>query len=485
MNRTYYNGDLRIENVGETVELLGWVSKRRNFGSIVFIDLRDRSGIIQLVVNADEYPEIEKVRSEYVLSVKGLVTERQDKNPKLPTGDVEIEVMSFNIINKAAQTPMIIADETDALEDTRLKYRYLDLRRPVMQKNMMTRAKITSNMRRTLEDMGFIDIETPMLTKSTPEGAREYLVPSRVHPGEFYALAQSPQIFKQLLMIGGLERYYQIARCFRDEDLRADRQLDFTQVDIEASFLSQDQFMDIVETVASNVMVDVLDEAKPEFPRIDFVDALNNYGSDKPDLRFELLLQDFNETFKNSEFKVFSNTLETKGSLKGLILKGNHADTITRKVQDKYTELVKKNGLMGLVVLKYQEDTLTGSAAKFITDEELVHLKENFNLEEGDVIFIGSGKWEPTCMAIGALRLQLGKDFDLIDKEAFKYAWVVNFPMFEMDEEDNLVARHHPFTSPKEEHIELLDTEPLNVVANAYDLVLNGYEIGSNSLQFN
>lgn len=483
MNRTYYNGDLRIENVGETVELLGWVSKRRNFGSIVFIDLRDRSGIIQLVVNADEYPEIEKVRSEYVLSVKGLVTERQDKNPKLPTGDVEIEVMSFNIINKAAQTPMIIADETDALEDTRLKYRYLDLRRPVMQKNMMTRAKITSNMRRTLEDMGFIDIETPMLTKSTPEGAREYLVPSRVHPGEFYALAQSPQIFKQLLMIGGLERYYQIARCFRDEDLRADRQLDFTQVDIEASFLSQDQFMDIVETVASNVMVDVLDEAKPEFPRIDFVDALNNYGSDKPDLRFELLLQDFNETFKNSEFKVFSNTLETKGSLKGLILKGNHADTITRKVQDKYTELVKKNGLMGLVVLKYQEDTLTGSAAKFITDEELVHLKENFNLEKGDVIFIGSGKWEPTCMAIGALRLQLGKDFDLIDKEAFKYAWVVNFPMFEMDEEDNLVARHHPFTSPKEEHIELLDTEPLSVVANAYDLVLNGYEIAGGSMR--
>ncbi len=483
MNRTYYNGDLRIENVGETVELLGWVSKRRNFRSIVFIDLRDRSGIIQLVVNADEYPEIEKVRSEYVLSVKGLVTERQDKNPKLPTGDVEIEVMSFNIINKAAQTPMIIADETDALEDTRLKYRYLDLRRPVMQKNMMTRAKITSNMRRTLEDMGFIDIETPMLTKSTPEGAREYLVPSRVHPGEFYALAQSPQIFKQLLMIGGLERYYQIARCFRDEDLRADRQLDFTQVDIEASFLSQDQFMDIVETVASNVMVDVLDEAKPEFPRIDFVDALNNYGSDKPDLRFELLLQDFNETFKNSEFKVFSNTLETKGSLKGLILKGNHADTITRKVQDKYTELVKKNGLMGLVVLKYQEDTLTGSAAKFITDEELVHLKENFNLEEGDVIFIGSGKWEPTCMAIGALRLQLGKDFDLIDKEAFKYAWVVNFPMFEMDEEDNLVARHHPFTSPKEEHIELLDTEPLSVVANAYDLVLNGYEIAGGSMR--
>src|SRR5690554_1712418 len=348
MKRTHVNGSLRIEHENETVSLVGWVAKRRNFGSIVFIDLRDRSGIVQLVINQDKFPEIEKVRNEYILGVTGVVIERQDKNPKLKTGDIEIDVKSFEIINTAKQTPMIIADETDALEDTRLKYRYLDLRRPIMQERLMTRAKITSNMRNTLDGLGFIDIETPMLTKSTPEGAREYLVPSRVHPGEFYALAQSPQIFKQLLMIGGLERYYQIARCFRDEDLRADRQLDFTQVDIEASFLSQDQFMDIVETVASNVMVDVLDEAKPEFPRIDFVDALNNYGSDKPDLRFELLLQDFNETFKNSEFKVFSNTLETKGSLKGLILRNNHSEAFTRRVIDQYTDLVKKNGLMGL-----------------------------------------------------------------------------------------------------------------------------------------
>lgn len=483
MNRTHYNGTLRESHIDKTVELLGWVSKRRNFGSIVFIDLRDRTGIVQLVVNSEELPEIEKVRSEYVLSVKGLVRERQDKNPKLPTGDIEIEVSEFKVINKAAQTPMIIADETDALEDTRLKYRYLDLRRPVMQKNLMTRAKITSNMRRSLENMGFIDIETPMLTKSTPEGAREYLVPSRVHPGDFYALAQSPQIFKQLLMIGGFERYYQIARCFRDEDLRADRQLDFTQVDIEASFLSQDEFMEIIETVASNVMVDVLGEEKPEFPRIDFEDALNIYGSDKPDLRFELHLKDFNETFKDSEFRVFSNTLEEGGSLKGLILKGNHADEITRRVQDQYTELVKKNGLMGLVVLKYQDGTLGGSAAKFISNEELESMKSNFNLEEGDVIFIGSGKWEKTSMAIGALRLQLAKDFDLIEKDAFKYAWVVNFPMFEKDEEGKLVARHHPFTSPKEEDIALLDSDPLSVVANAYDLVLNGYEIAGGSMR--
>lgn len=483
MNRTYYNGDVREKHINETVELLGWVSKRRNFGSIVFIDLRDRTGIVQLVVNAEELPEIEKVRSEYVLSVKGIVRERQDKNPKLKTGDIEIEVSSFSVINKAAQTPMIIADETDALEDTRLKYRYLDLRRPVMQENLMTRAKITSNMRRTLEDLGFIDIETPMLTKSTPEGAREYLVPSRVHPGEFYALAQSPQIFKQLLMIGGLERYYQIARCFRDEDLRADRQLDFTQVDIEASFLSQDQFMEIVETVASNVMVDVLHEKRPEFPRINFNDALNLYGSDKPDLRFELLLQDFNEIFIDSEFKVFQNTLETGGVLKGLILSGNHAETFTRKVQDKYTDLVKKNGLMGLVILKVQDDVLTGSAAKFISENESKALFEKYKLVDGDMIFIGSGAWEKTATAIGALRLQLAKDFDLIDEKSFKYAWVVNFPMFEMDEENQLVARHHPFTSPKEEDIPLLDTAPLEVTANAYDLVLNGYEIAGGSMR--
>ena len=435
MNRTHHNGELRITHENETVELLGWVSKRRNFGSIVFIDLRDRTGIVQLVINQEQFPEVEKVRSEYILNVKGTVIERQDKNPKLRTGDIEIDVTEFEIINAAKQTPMIIADETDALEDTRMKYRYLDLRRPIMQNRLMTRAKITSNMRNTLESMGFIDIETPMLTKSTPEGAREYLVPSRVHPGEFYALAQSPQIFKQLLMIGGLERYYQIARCFRDEDLRADRQLDFTQVDIEASFLTQDQFMGIVETVATNVMVDVLGEAKPEFPRIKFVDAMNIYGSDKPDLRFEMHLNDFNETFKNSEFQVFSNTIAANGSLKGLILRGNHSEKFTRKVMDKYTDLVKKHGLNGLVVLKYENDVFSGSAAKFISEDEKHTIVNEHKLVHGDVLFIGSGAWEVCANAIGSLRLQLAKDFDLIAENAFKYAWVVDLPMFEADEE--------------------------------------------------
>lgn len=481
MKRSHHNGELRIEHVGQTVELVGWVAKRRNFGSINFIDLRDRSGIVQLVVNHDEYPIVESLKSEYVISVKGLVRERQDKNPKLATGDIEIDLHEVTIINEAAQTPLIIADETDALEETRLKYRYLDLRRPVMQNRLITRAKIVKEMRHTLEEQGFIDVETPMLTKSTPEGAREYLVPSRVHVGEFYALAQSPQIFKQLLMIAGMERYYQVARCFRDEDLRADRQLDFTQVDIEASFLSEEEFQDIIEGVVNNVMVNVLGHEKPAIPKIKFMDAMNKYGSDKPDLRFELFLESFEDIFAKSEFKVFSDSLAQGDSLKGLILKGQ-AGTVTRKVTDKYTDLVKKYGLKGLVVLKVEEEGLSGSAAKFISEEEFAAMKAKFNLTVGDVVFIGSGEWETCCTAIGALRSALGKDYELIDETQFAYCWVVDFPMFAM-EEGVLVARHHPFTAPKESDIPLLDTDPLSVIAQAYDLVLNGFEVAGGSMR--
>ena len=481
MKRSHHNGELRIEHVGQTVELVGWVAKRRNFGSINFIDLRDRSGIVQLVVNHDEYPIVESLKSEYVISVKGLVRERQDKNPKLATGDVEIDLHEVTIINEAAQTPLIIADETDALEETRLKYRYLDLRRPVMQNRLITRAQIVKEMRHTLEEQGFIDVETPMLTKSTPEGAREYLVPSRVHVGEFYALAQSPQIFKQLLMIAGMERYYQVARCFRDEDLRADRQLDFTQVDIEASFLSEEEFQDIIEGVVNNVMVNVLGHEKPAIPKIKFMDAMNKYGSDKPDLRFELFLESFEDIFAKSEFKVFSDSLAQGDSLKGLILKGQ-AGTVTRKVTDKYTDLVKKYGLKGLVVLKVEEEGLSGSAAKFISEEEFAAMKAKFNLTVGDVVFIGSGEWETCCTAIGALRSALGKDYELIDETQFAYCWVVDFPMFAM-EEGVLVARHHPFTAPKESDIPLLDTDPLSVIAQAYDLVLNGFEVAGGSMR--
>ncbi|CAM4321593.1 aspartate--tRNA ligase [Erysipelothrix inopinata] len=481
MNRTHHNGILRMEHVGQEVELVGWVAKRRNFGSINFIDLRDRSGIVQLVVNHDEYPIVQELKNEYVVSVKGLVRERQDKNAKLATGDIEVDVKEVTIINKAAQTPMIIADETDALEDTRLKYRYLDLRRPVMQERLIKRAAIVSEMRKTLDNMGFIDVETPMLTKSTPEGAREYLVPSRVHEGEFYALAQSPQIFKQLLMIGGMERYYQVARCFRDEDLRADRQLDFTQVDIEASFLDQNQFMDIIETIVDDVMINVMHEEKHEIPKIKFVDALNYYGSDKPDLRFEMKLIDFAPIFAQSEFKVFSDTLENGGVLKGLVLKG-HAETLTRKVTDKYTDLVKKYGLKGLVALKYEEAGFSGSAAKFISEAEQAQMVETLGLEFGDAIFIGSGEWELTCTAIGALRLQLAKDYNLIPENKFAYCWVVDFPMFEM-EDGVIIARHHPFTAPVQEHVAFLDERPLDVIAQAYDLVLNGFEVAGGSMR--
>lgn len=481
MNRTHHNGTLRMEHVGQEVELVGWVAKRRNFGSINFIDLRDRSGLVQLVVNHDDYPVVQELKNEYVVSVKGTVRERQDKNPKMLTGDVEIDVTEVVIINKAAQTPMIIADETDALEDTRLKYRYLDLRRPVMQKRLMTRAKIVREMRDTLEDMGFIDIETPMLTKSTPEGAREYLVPSRVHEGEFYALAQSPQIFKQMLMIGGLERYYQVARCFRDEDLRADRQLDFTQVDIEASFLSQGQFMSLIEDLVNNVMVNVLELDKPSIPHISFVDAMNVYGSDKPDMRFEFFLQDFGRVFRQSEFKVFSDTLSNGGVLKGLVLK-NQAENFTRKVIDKYTDLVKTYGLKGLVVLKVEENGFNGSAAKFISQVEYEAMVKEYELEVNDVVFIGSGEWEETSTAIGALRLGIANDFDMVPSDSFAYCWVTDFPMFE-EGEDGIVARHHPFTAPKAEHIHLLDTDPLAVTAQAYDLVLNGFEVAGGSMR--
>lgn len=481
MERTHHNGMLRIDHVGEHVELVGWVAKRRNFGSINFIDLRDRSGLVQLVVNHDEYPIVQELKNEFVISVSGTVRERQDKNPKMDTGDIEIEVTEVKIINNAAQTPMIIADETDALEETRLKYRYLDLRRPVMQKKLITRARIVTEMRRTLDEMGFIDVETPMLTKSTPEGAREYLVPSRVHEGEFYALAQSPQIFKQLLMIGGLERYYQVARCFRDEDLRADRQLDFTQVDIEASFLDQQQFISLVEEVVDNVMVNVLSLEKPRIPQIRFEDALNVYGSDKPDMRFEMYLQDFNRIFMLSEFKVFSDTLKEGGVLKGLVLKGQ-AESMTRKVMDKYTDLVKKNGLKGLVVLKVEEGGFAGGAAKFIDEQERLQMIQEYDLEVGDVVFIGSGMWENTCTAVGALRLQLAKDYNLIPENTFAYCWVVDFPMFEMDE-DVIIARHHPFTAPREEDEALLNTDPLKVIAQAYDLVLNGFEIAGGSMR--
>lgn len=483
MNRTHHNGDLRLENVNEHVELVGWVAKKRNFGQLVFIDLRDRSGICQLVFDESMSEALKDVRNEYVLSVSGTVLQRKDANPDLKTGEIEVKVEKFEIINKAKTTPLIIADETDALEDTRLQYRYLDLRRPVMQNKLIMRHKITRSMREYLDNNDFIEIETPMLGKSTPEGARDYLVPSRVHPGSFYALPQSPQLYKQLLMIAGFERYYQFARCFRDEDLRADRQTDFTQVDIETSFLSEVE----IQTMMEEMMVKLMKEVKgidiqAPFLRLSYEEAMNRYGSDKPDNRFGYELQDITEIFKNSEFKVFKDCIDNGGVIKTIVI--DNFSSITRKEIDKYTELAKKNGAKGLVVLKAQDNELTGSARKFLSEDEVKTLYDTLSLKDKDVLFIVSDQWTKTCNVLGALRNEIGYKLGLKKKDEFSFLWVTDFPMFEWSEEQQrYVACHHPFTQPKEEDIPLLDTDIAKVKANAYDIILNGYELGGGSLR--
>ncbi|WP_300937459.1 aspartate--tRNA ligase [Faecalibaculum rodentium] len=477
MMRNIENGTLRPEHIGQDVELVGWVSKKRNFGQLCFIDLRDRTGICQLVFDEDKKDSVKDVRNEYILHVKGKVRERASKNPDLPTGDVEVEVTDFDIVNSAATTPLIIADQTDALEDTRMQYRYLDLRRPLMQKRLMERAAIVRSMREYLDGHGFIEVETPMLGKSTPEGARDYLVPSRVHPGSFYALPQSPQLYKQLLMIAGLERYYQFARCFRDEDLRADRQTDFTQVDLETSFLDEQEIMSMMEEMLVKLMKDVkgMDLPRP-FRQISWTDAMNTYGSDKPDDRFGMELQDLKTLFKDTEFAVFKDA----EAIKGIQVSG--LEHLSNKDIKKYTEFVKKNGGSGLVVLKVQDGQLHGSAAKFLSDAEKAALLEG--MQEGDAWFIVSGPWLKTVNALGALRNEIASIMGLKKKDEFSFLWVVDFPMFEWSEEENRwTACHHPFTQPKAEDIPLLTTDPGAVKANAYDIVLNGYELGGGSLR--
>lgn len=483
MKRTHNNGDLRLSNVNEHVDLIGWVSKKRNFGQLVFIDLRDRSGICQLVFDETMKESLKEVRNEYLLNVSGTVMKRQASNTDLKTGEIEVKVESFEIINSAKTTPIIIADDTDALEDTRLQYRYLDLRRPIMQQKLIMRHQITRSMRDYLDNHGFIEIETPMLGKSTPEGARDYLVPSRVHPGSFYALPQSPQLYKQLLMISGFERYYQFARCFRDEDLRADRQTDFTQVDIETSFLTQDEIIDFTEEMLVKLMKDVKNiEVKRPFLRLTYKEAMNRFGSDKPDNRFGMELQELTDVFKNSSFQVFKNCIESNGSIKGIVV--NDFAHISRKEIDKWTNLAKKNGAKGLVTLKAQNHTLTGSASKFLSEDEIQALYDTCKLKENDVLFIVSDTWNKTCNALGALRNGIASELGLKKKNEFSYLWVVDFPMFDWSEEEQRwVACHHPFTQPKEEDIPLLDTDQGSVRSNAYDIILNGYELGGGSLR--
>ena len=483
MYRTHNNGELRLKDVNSEVTLCGWVAKRRNFGALVFIDLRDRYGFTQLVFNEDIATQISDVRNEYVLQVKGTVVERKDKNPKLETGEIEVVVREVKIVNTAITTPMIIADETDALEDTRLKYRYLDLRRPVLQKNLILRNRITLLVRNYLAKYGFTEVETPILCRSTPEGARDYLVPSRISKGQFYALPQSPQLYKQLLMVGGMDRYFQIARCFRDEDLRADRQPEFSQIDIEMSFVDEEDIWSMTEGLMKEIFKDIKGIELPEFKRIPYDTCMEKYGSDKPDLRFDMPLYNVSEVFSNTEFKVFENCLNEGGIIQAMNVK-NGADKFSRKQLDKLQDYVKVYGAKALANLKLTAEGFAGSVTKVLSDAEKEALRTMLNIEENDIVFFVADKKKVAQSSLGALRVKLGHDLDLINKDAYEFLWVTDFPMFEYDENENrYVAAHHPFTSPNLEDVDKLLSDPAHCYSRAYDLVLNGYELLSGSIR--
>ncbi len=489
MKRTHNNGQLRLADVGQSVQLKGWVAKSRNLGGLIFIDLRDRYGMTQLVANpenvsAEVLETAARARNEFVIEVTGTVAERQSKNPNMATGDVEVLIEAINILAEAEMTPLIIADETDALEDTRLKYRYLDLRRPMMQQNMILRHNILKSIRSYLDGSDFIEVETPYLNKSTPEGARDYLVPSRVHEGQFYALPQSPQIFKQLLMVSGFERYYQIARCFRDEDLRADRQPEFTQIDIETAFLSQEEIMNMIEEMLVKMMSDVkgLDIPRP-FPRLSYEEAMGRFGSDKPDTRFDMELVALNDVVANCGFSVFANTVEAGNEVKALCVKGA-ADAYSRKDIDKLTDFVKKYKAKGLAWMKLTAEGFNGPIVKFFQEEELTAIASACGAEVGDLLVFVADSKAVVADSLGALRCHLGKELGLIDESKFNFLWVIDWPLFEHDEEaGRYFAAHHPFTMPAVEDVATFDTNPSAAKAQAYDIVLNGFELGGGSLR--
>ncbi|UOE54527.1 aspartate--tRNA ligase [Bacillus sp. CMF12] len=488
--RTYFCGEVTEKAIGEKVSLKGWVQKRRDLGGLIFVDLRDRTGIVQVVFNPEVSPEAlataEKIRNEFVLDIEGEVIAREEGtiNENLKTGRIEIKAEKVTIINEAKTPPFVIDDKTDVSEDVRLKYRYLDLRRPVMFDTFKMRHQVTKAMRDFLDGEGFLDIETPILTKSTPEGARDYLVPSRVHPGEFYALPQSPQIFKQLLMVGGFERYYQIARCFRDEDLRADRQPEFTQVDIEMSFMSQEEIIGLMENMMKKVLKEVKDlDVQLPIPRMTYQEAMDRFGSDKPDTRFEMELTDLSEIVKDSSFKVFAGAVASGGQVKAINVK-NGAGKYSRKDIDALTEFAAVYGAKGLAWLKAEEDGLKGPIAKFVTEDEQKAFYAALSVESGDLLLFVADKKNVVADALGALRLKLGKELDLIDQSKFNFLWVTDWPLLEYDEEEGrYYAAHHPFTMPAREDLNLLDKDPAQVRAQAYDLVLNGYELGGGSLR--
>ncbi|MCJ8006934.1 aspartate--tRNA ligase [Lederbergia wuyishanensis] len=488
--RTHYCGEITEKSIGESVVLKGWVQRRRDLGGLIFIDLRDRSGIVQIVFN----PEIsrtalevaEKVRNEYVVDVRGTVVARAEGtiNENIKTGRIEIVVSEVTIINEAKTPPFMIENNAEAAEEIRLKYRYLDLRRPEMFDVFKMRSIVTRTIRNFLDEEGFLDIETPILTKSTPEGARDYLVPSRVHPGEFFALPQSPQLFKQLLMVSGFDKYYQIARCFRDEDLRADRQPEFTQIDIEASFMNQEDIREMIERMMKQVMLVTKGlEIQTPFPIMPYEEAMGRYGSDKPDTRFGMELQNISKLVENSSFKVFSNAVAAGGQVKALVVKSG-ADKYSRKDIDSLGEFAARYGAKGLAWLKVETEGLKGPIAKFFSETEQSELCELLSAEKGDLLLFAADSKNVVADSLGALRLKLGKELGLINEKQYNFLWVTEWPLLEFDEDENrYYAAHHPFTMPAREDIDKLDSNPGEVKAQAYDLVLNGYELGGGSLR--
>lgn len=491
MTRTNYCGQITKEILGQSVKLNGWVQKRRDLGGMVFIDLRDTTGLVQVVFNGEVEKELleiaETLRAEYVVEIEGNVVERMEGqvNANIATGEIEIVATGLKVINEAKTPAFEIKDSLNVSDDIRMKYRYLDLRRTRMQENMKIRHNTKRAIRNFLDNENFIDIETPYLTKSTPEGARDYLVPSRVHPGEFFALPQSPQLFKQLLMGSGFDRYYQIVRCFRDEDLRGDRQPEFTQVDIETSFLSEEEIRQGTENMLKHVVKEVKGiEITDAFPIIKYDDAMEKYGSDKPDIRFEMYLNDVSSIVTETDFRVFTSAVENGGVVKGITVKGG-TDQFTRKQIDGLEEIAKTHGAKGLAWIKATDEGLTGPISKFFEDEALAsNLLDGMGAEEGDLMLFVADKAKVAFDALGALRVHLGKELELYNPEELAFIWVIDWPLLEFDEEaDRYVAAHHPFTRPKDEDVDKLLENPTEVYAQAYDIVLNGYEIGGGSLR--
>lgn len=489
MKRTNYAGRTSESQIGQNVVLKGWVARRRNLGGLIFIDLRDREGVVQLVFNEEDnqkaFQTAESVRNEYVVEVSGKVRARKEVNPEMKTGKIEVVVNTMKVLAKSNDLPFEIKDGVDASEDLRLKYRYLDLRRPEMMAKLKLRSKVTATIHHYLDTHDFLDVETPDLTRSTPEGARDYIVPSRVYPGSFYALPQSPQLFKQLLMSAGVDKYYQLARCFRDEDLRGDRQPEFTQVDMEMSFMDQEEIETVAEHLIKEVMKDVKGiEVKTPFPRMQWQDSMDQYGTDKPDTRFGMLIHDLSSIVKDSSFKVFSNTVKDGNYVRAICVPGG-ADHYSRKAISKKEEYIKRYGAKGLAWVKVTDDGYSGPVAKFMKDQSAA-INQALDAKSGDLILFVAGTFQTVCGALGYLRNQIAREMDMIDHSKFNYLWVVNWPMFEYDEGwGKWIAAHHPFTMLNEEDLHYLDEgeDPHKAHAQSYDIVLNGHEIGGGSIR--